>query len=43
MNQTSDLAKKIIVALDVGSRENALSLVKQLESAQVFKIGLRLF
>ncbi|UCC38312.1 MAG: orotidine-5'-phosphate decarboxylase [Candidatus Aminicenantes bacterium] len=43
MNKTSDLAKKIIVALDVGSKEKALLLVKQLEEARVFKVGLRLF
>lgn len=43
MNQKSDLAKKIIVALDVGSKEEALSLVQQLEEARLFKVGLRLF
>jgi orotidine-5'-phosphate decarboxylase len=43
MNEKMDLAKKIIVALDVGSREEALPLIKQLEGVAVFKVGLKLF
>jgi orotidine-5'-phosphate decarboxylase len=43
MNQKSDLVKKIIVALDVGSEEKALSLVRDLKEARLFKVGLRLF
>ena len=34
---------KIIVALDVSSKEEALSLVRQLKDTQVFKVGLQLF
>lgn len=39
----SDPAARIIVALDVDTRQQALSLVEQLPEAQVFKVGLRLF
>lgn len=38
-----DLAKRIIVALDVGSREEALPLIRQLEGVEIFKVGLKLF
>lgn len=43
MNRTIDIAKRIIVALDVEGREEALSLVKRLEKAEIFKVGLKLF
>lgn len=43
MNEQTGLAKKIIVALDVGNKEEAFRLVKQLEQAEIFKIGLKLF
>lgn len=35
--------QKIITALDVPDRDSALSLVRTLPSAEVFKVGLRLF
>ena len=38
-----DLARRIIVALDVGSREEALPLIRQLEGVEIFKVGLKLF
>lgn len=38
-----NLGKRIIIALDVGHKEDAFRLVKQLEQAEIFKIGLRLF
>ncbi len=38
-----ELAKRIIVALDVGLREEALPLIRQLEGIKIFKVGLRLF
>ena len=43
MSKKEELAKRIIVALDVGSREEALSLVRQLDDVEIFKIGLQLF
>ena len=43
MNKNIDLAKRIIVALDVGSREEALPLIRQLEGVEIFKVGLKLF
>jgi orotidine-5'-phosphate decarboxylase len=43
MTDKSALAKKIIVALDVNTKAEALSLVRRLEGAEIFKIGLRLF
>jgi orotidine-5'-phosphate decarboxylase len=43
MNEKMDLAKRIIVALDVGSREEALPLIRQLEGVEIFKVGLKLF
>jgi orotidine-5'-phosphate decarboxylase len=43
MNDKSKLAEKIIVALDVPSKEKALTLVRTLESANLFKVGLELF
>jgi len=35
--------EKIIVALDVSSKEEALTLVRQLKDTRIFKIGLQLF
>ncbi|GAH13628.1 unnamed protein product, partial [marine sediment metagenome] len=43
MNKKMNLAKRIIVALDVGLREEALPLIRQLEGIEIFKVGLRLF
>jgi orotidine-5'-phosphate decarboxylase len=43
MSKKMDLAKRIIVALDVGSREEALPLIRQLEGVEIFKVGLKLF
>lgn len=43
MNKQTDLAKRIIVALDVGDKEEAFRIVKQLDQAEIFKIGLKLF
>lgn len=42
-NKTESLAKKIIVALDVGKKQEAFRLVNQLPDAEIFKVGLRLF
>jgi orotidine-5'-phosphate decarboxylase len=36
-------AHRIIVALDVGTRDQAISLVESLPEGQVFKVGLQLF
>lgn len=38
-----ELASRIIVALDVKTRTQALDLVSRLEEAEVFKVGLELF
>ena len=35
--------QRIIVALDVENKEKAVSLVKELEQAEIFKIGFKLF
>lgn len=35
--------EKIIVALDVSNKEEALSLVRQLKDTNIFKVGLQLF
>lgn len=43
MSKKTDLAKRIIVALDVGAREEALPLIRQLEGVEIFKVGLKLF
>jgi len=43
MERHNSLKEKIIVALDVGKRQEALSLVSGLKDAQVFKIGMELF
>jgi orotidine-5'-phosphate decarboxylase len=43
MKKDIDCRKRIIIALDVENREHAFSLVRGLEEAQVFKVGLELF
>jgi orotidine-5'-phosphate decarboxylase len=43
MTKTHAMAHKIIVALDVDSRRQALDLVDLLPGARIFKIGLRLY
>ena len=43
MKNKADVAKRIIVALDVEGRKKALSLVQKLERAEIFKVGLKLF
>jgi orotidine-5'-phosphate decarboxylase len=43
MEKQDSLKEKIIVALDVGTREEALALVSRLKDAQVFKVGMELF
>ena len=43
MIERNIVAQRIIVALDVNDREKALSLVRELPDAEVFKIGMRLF
>lgn len=43
MIERNEVAQRIIVALDVNDREKALSLVRELPEAEVFKIGMRLF
>lgn len=43
MKKKLDIKKRIIVALDVSTREKALFLVNQLDEAEIFKIGLKLF
>ncbi len=43
MEYKNDIAKKIIVALDVENKEKALLLVRELDRAEIFKVGLKLF
>ena len=43
MEHKENLAKKIIVALDVDTEEEALRLTEQLPESEVFKVGLNLF
>ena len=43
MKEHRSTAQRIIVALDVDTRDRALTLVEGLPEGQVFKIGLRLF
>lgn len=38
-----DLREKIIIALDAGTKEEALALAGQLDEARVFKVGMELF
>jgi orotidine-5'-phosphate decarboxylase len=43
MQNSSDITKKIIVALDVEDRAKALTIIQQLPEISLFKIGLKLF
>ncbi len=43
MKNTAPLEEKIIIALDVGTRTEALALAVALPAARVFKVGLELF
>ncbi|MFQ6109702.1 MAG: orotidine-5'-phosphate decarboxylase [Candidatus Aminicenantales bacterium] len=43
MKKACEEARRIIVALDVGTKKEALSLVRELHSAEIFKVGLKLF
>lgn len=43
MEKKKALAKKIIVALDVNTKDEAFSLIRQLEGVEIFKVGLKLF
>jgi orotidine-5'-phosphate decarboxylase len=43
MTRPSHPAARIIIALDVENRDQALALVRELPAAQVFKVGLELF
>jgi orotidine-5'-phosphate decarboxylase len=38
-----DFKKRVIIALDVETKDQGLSLVRDLDEAQVFKVGLELF
>jgi orotidine-5'-phosphate decarboxylase len=39
----NNIAERIIVALDVSTKEEALSLIRQLKDTRIFKVGLQLF
>jgi len=39
----NNMAEKIIVALDVSNKKEALSLVRELRDTKIFKVGLQLF
>ncbi|MFB0564763.1 MAG: orotidine-5'-phosphate decarboxylase [Candidatus Aminicenantaceae bacterium] len=43
MEKITGLAKRIIIALDVKSKEDAFYIIKQLDQAEIFKVGLKLF
>jgi len=43
MRKNHELAGKIIIALDVHTKHEALSLVRKLSGADIFKVGLTLF
>src|SRR4030042_3810349 len=43
MEKKERLQEKIIIALDVGTKREALALAEALQEARVFKIGLELF
>jgi len=43
VERTENIAKRIIIALDVATREKAFHLVRKLPDAEVFKVGLELF
>ncbi|MDH7513678.1 MAG: orotidine 5'-phosphate decarboxylase, partial [Clostridiales bacterium] len=38
-----DIREKIIIALDAGTKEEALALAGQVDEARVFKVGMELF
>jgi orotidine-5'-phosphate decarboxylase len=38
-----DIREKIIIALDAGTKEEALALAGQLDEARIFKVGMELF
>jgi orotidine-5'-phosphate decarboxylase len=43
MEKKERLQEKIIIALDVGTKREALALAEELKEARVFKVGLELF
>lgn len=43
MTHPADFKKRIIIALDVETKDRGLALVRELADAQVFKVGLELF
>lgn len=43
MNKEERLKERIIIALDVGTKPEALALAEELSEARIFKIGLELF
>lgn len=43
MEGEKNIASKIIVALDVNTKQEAFKLVRELPDAEIFKVGLRLF
>ena len=43
MTHYNDFKKRIIIALDVETKDQGLALVRELADAQVFKVGLELF
>lgn len=43
MIKNEEQARKVIIALDVDTKQAALSLVRKLPNAQIFKVGLTLF
>ena len=43
MPSSQDMRKKVIIALDVENKEQALALVRELKDARIFKVGLELF
>ena len=43
MPRKQDLSQRLIIALDVENKEQALALVRELRDARIFKVGLELF
>ena len=43
MTKENSLAEKIIIALDAQTQQEALSLIRELPEAKIFKVGLTLF
>lgn len=43
MKKKTDSRERIVVALDVGGRTEALRLISRLEEAKIFKVGMELF